>query len=49
MDLWNNQEGFTIYDSNPNRQISEFDDAVFQAVSNGVMRYIVNGNLVPTF
>jgi hypothetical protein len=49
MDLWNNQEGFNIYDSNPNRQISEFDNAVFQGVTNGNMRYVSGGFLTPTY
>lgn len=48
MDLWNNQEGFTIYDANPNRQPDEFDNATHQAVTNGLMRYIFEGSLRPT-
>jgi hypothetical protein len=48
MDLWNNQEGFNIYDKNPNRSVDNFDGAVFNAVDNGLMRYIPDTTLVPT-
>jgi hypothetical protein len=49
MDLWNNQEGFNVFDANPNSSIDNFDSTVFNKVTNGHMRYIYNNTLVPTF
>ncbi len=49
MDLWNNQAGFDIYDVNSGQTIIQFDNATFQAVSNGVMRFLSNRTLMPTF
>ncbi|GAB4031394.1 hypothetical protein GCM10028774_08850 [Spirosoma jeollabukense] len=49
MDRWNNNQGFIIYDADPNRSITQFDQVIWDAVNNGLMRYLVqrmiNGQL----
>jgi hypothetical protein len=48
MDFWNNGKGYLIYQNEDTSTWQATLDAVQQAVSNGTLKYIKNGELVPT-
>jgi hypothetical protein len=40
MDLWNNAQGFQLFDANPNRSNDDFSYAIYGVAINGNLRYI---------